>query len=170
MPDKTEKTESQTEFFELKRKHLGELTRMSRAYFTELRPYDASLRMSEDWDSRYHNLMEIAVGNAQFNLCGMRVGKEMTGFIMFGYRVETLWQAHSRGYISNIYVAPPHRRKGLGREMVQNAVARLAGAGVHLVELELYTTNVPAERFWQSFGFTPFKYRSRLILDKSFED
>ena len=166
----SENPESEAEFFELKRKHLRELTQLSRAYFTELMPHDTSLRMSDDWDSRYRSLMEIAVGSAQFSLCGMRIGKEMIGFIMFGYRVETLWQAHNRGYISNIYVAPRHRRKGIGREMVQNAVARLAGSGVHLIELELYTTNEPADNFWRSFGFAPFKYRSRLILDKSFEE
>jgi ribosomal protein S18 acetylase RimI-like enzyme len=152
------------EMFDFKRRDFGELAELTRAYFTELQQYDGFIGFAENWEAHYRQLMERAMGSPQFYVRGLRVDGATAGFIMFGCREDLMWEASRRGYLSNIYVAPALRRRGLGRFMVDGALQTLRQAEVDVVELDVYDTNEVGRLFWKSFGFERFKERLRISL------
>jgi ribosomal-protein-alanine N-acetyltransferase len=55
--------------------------------------------------------------------------------------------------VLSIAVASPRRGKGLGRQLLDLHLQRLAGLGARAVFLEVDTNNVPARRLYQRAGF-----------------
>ena len=54
----------------------------------------------------------------------------------------------------NLAVSPAFRRQGIGRKLVQELVARLKDKGVHILVLEVRTSNAPAISLYEQLGFT----------------
>jgi RimJ/RimL family protein N-acetyltransferase len=52
-----------------------------------------------------------------------------------------------------ILVAAGHRRRGVGRALLEQAVAWAGGAGVAKIELHVFPWNEPALRLYERFGF-----------------
>ena len=52
-----------------------------------------------------------------------------------------------------LMVAASHRRQGLGRALLQQAVAWGADSGIHRLELHVFSWNEPALALYESFGF-----------------
>ena len=75
-----------------------------------------------------------------------RMLPEIAGFSAF-YRIEKeaeLW---------NIAVAPAHRRRGIGRALLQEALQKLSVAGTRRIFLEVRESNLPALELYYSLGF-----------------
>jgi GNAT superfamily N-acetyltransferase len=53
--------------------------------------------------------------------------------------------------LSHLFVAPAHRRRGVGSALVEAALAR---DGVEAVELIAHEANTGAITFWQAQGFS----------------
>jgi len=58
-----------------------------------------------------------------------------------------------------LMVAKSHRRLGIGRALLDEAVEWARGAGVTKLELHVFPHNEPALRLYESFGFRPEGYR-----------
>jgi ribosomal protein S18 acetylase RimI-like enzyme len=69
------------------------------------------------------------------------------------------WQRS--GYITQFYVAPEYRRRGVGQRMFDFIVEWLASRGVTSVQLNVSMDNPVGERFWQRQGFAPQRVRMR---------
>ena len=68
------------------------------------------------------------------------------GFLAF-YRLDgeaELW---------NLGITPTHRRQGIARALLQEALRRLSVAGVQRLFLEVRESNLPAVELYRSFGF-----------------
>jgi RimJ/RimL family protein N-acetyltransferase len=52
-----------------------------------------------------------------------------------------------------LMVAASHRRRGIGRQLLDRAVAWARDAGVRKLELHVFPWNGPAIRLYESFGF-----------------
>jgi len=59
------------------------------------------------------------------------------------------------GFIHDVYVAPAARRTGVGRALVEAAVARFRARGVHQVRLDTAAGNETARELFSSLGFRP---------------
>jgi len=59
---------------------------------------------------------------------------------------NTLW-------IWEFHVAESHRRRGLGRQLMDRLAEKAAPAGLRTMRVETQTTNVPAIRFYRKAGF-----------------
>src|SRR5437588_4685489 len=55
--------------------------------------------------------------------------------------------------ILSVAIAPSRRGKGLGRQLLDHHLRRLAGLGARAVFLEVDANNVPARRLYQRAGF-----------------
>lgn len=59
-----------------------------------------------------------------------------------------------RGYIYHTAVIPEYRKHGIGKALVNAALNALKEEQINKAALVLYCTNGPADRFWESVGFT----------------
>lgn len=57
------------------------------------------------------------------------------------------------GWIAQLYAAPGHTGHGLGTQLLQAALARLALAGAERVRLYTFEANTGARRFYERHGF-----------------
>lgn len=61
--------------------------------------------------------------------------------------------------ILSIGVAPDHRRRGVGRKLVDAALARVAAAGTAALFLEVAEDNVAARALYAAANFAPVSHR-----------
>ena len=59
-----------------------------------------------------------------------------------------------RGWLYSVAVDPQHRRKGIGRELVETVVQELKCIGCIKVNLQVRSTNSQVVEFYESLGFT----------------
>jgi RimJ/RimL family protein N-acetyltransferase len=60
-----------------------------------------------------------------------------------------------------LMVAKGHRRRGIGRAFLEQAVEWARGAGVSKLELHVFPHNEPAIQLYEAFGFRREGYRER---------
>jgi ribosomal-protein-alanine N-acetyltransferase len=76
-----------------------------------------------------------------------------------GYVVT--WIVVDQADISNLAVAPDRRRRGLGRRLLEAAIAGVQGAGARTVFLEVRESNAAALHLYDSRGFAMIGRRRR---------
>ena len=69
------------------------------------------------------------------------------------------WQR--AGYITQLYVTPAHRRRCVGRLLVDHIQDWLASRGVRDILLNVVVDEPVSERFWRDQGLTPTRVRMR---------
>lgn len=67
--------------------------------------------------------------------------------------------------VLTLAVAPAHRRRGVGRHLVEAAAAAAAGRGAARLFLEVAETNAAARRLYAQLGFAAIGRRSRYYPD-----
>lgn len=95
-------------------------------------------------DARVNVERKLAFGDRLFWLAerdGALVGTAMAGY-----------DGH-RGWIYSLGVHPDARRAGVGRALVARAERVLAALGCPKVNLQVFTSNEDAARFWRSVGY-----------------
>jgi ribosomal protein S18 acetylase RimI-like enzyme len=61
-----------------------------------------------------------------------------------------------RAEITELYVEPAARRRGVGRALAGAALAFAGGHGAPRVEIRVHTRNAEGRAFWRALGFEPF--------------
>jgi ribosomal protein S18 acetylase RimI-like enzyme len=74
-------------------------------------------------------------------------GDQLIGSIMVGY------EGH-RGWVNYLAVRPDHRRRGLGRRLMDEAERRLRDLGCAKVNLQVRSSNETAREFYRQIGYT----------------
>lgn len=65
-----------------------------------------------------------------------------------------------------IYVAESHRRRGLGRDLLQTALQRAPGLGLHTLLGYIFGHNEPSLRLFTAYGFERWAHLPRVaVLD-----
>lgn len=90
----------------------------------------------------------------RLTLAAARHGDEFCGFVTTAVlpaslRLGTVW------WIRDLYVAPNHRRGGVGRTLLRHVVAGARAAGALRVSLQTESDNVPALTLYAAAGFRP---------------
>ena len=73
-----------------------------------------------------------------------------------------------RGYIYHTAVNPDYRRRGIGSELVDEALNALKSLGINKVALVVFSRNENGNAFWEKLGFTgrdDLVYRNRSLAD-----
>ena len=76
--------------------------------------------------------------------------------IIEGQVVATVMAGYEgrRGWLNYVAVSPDYQRQGIGRKMVENAVAQLRETGCPKVNLQIVASNQVVVGFYESLGFT----------------
>src|SRR6184192_2758048 len=88
---------------------------------------------------------KIAVNDDLFFVA--RKGARIIGTVMAGY------DGH-RGWIYSVAVAPAHRRRGVGSQLVRHAEQALVGKGCVKINLQILEGNESVTAFYESLGFS----------------
>jgi ribosomal protein S18 acetylase RimI-like enzyme len=75
-------------------------------------------------------------------------GPVLAGLVGLKYEA---WNRRMR--VGHLYVTPPYRGKGIGRELIEAAAEYAHRAGARCLWLETQNTNYPAVRFYLRAGF-----------------
>lgn len=73
--------------------------------------------------------------------------EELVGAVLCGHDGR-------RGFIHHLAVAPPYRRQGLGRRLVQRCLHGLTQIGIEKCHLFVFHENEDAIAFWQAQGWS----------------
>ncbi len=76
--------------------------------------------------------------------------------VVVGYALVRMglgWLGLKRGGITSIAVDPAHRRQGIGRALLAEALQCLRDHGVQEADLEVSVTNRAAHSLYEAFGF-----------------
>jgi diamine N-acetyltransferase len=68
-------------------------------------------------------------------------------------------------YVQHMVVAPPFRRKGTGTLLLTSAVETARSQGIKRVELDVWSFNAEARRFYAKNGFEIFNERMALKME-----
>jgi ribosomal protein S18 acetylase RimI-like enzyme len=72
-----------------------------------------------------------------------------------------------RGWLYAVAVKPAFRRRGVGRKLIEHAVAALSRMGCPKVNLQVRSTNADVIAFYQKLGFTT---EDRVSMGKKLEE
>jgi ribosomal protein S18 acetylase RimI-like enzyme len=85
------------------------------------------------------------------------VEEHIAGFVSFQIRTNPFTQK-TYGFIEDLYVIPPFRRRGYAKELVQTAFRELRQHGAEYIELDVLAHNERALAFWKKQGLTLHHY------------
>lgn len=88
---------------------------------------------------------------------GPRVGfgaapEEPLGCLWLGQSINQMTGA-PQVYVYLIYVAPAHRRRGLGRRLMQQAQVWASSQGYSQIGLQVFNHNQPALKLYRALGY-----------------
>lgn len=76
-----------------------------------------------------------------------------------------VWMCVDEAHVTNVAVAEDHRRKGIGRAIVTELLARAVEKGATCSTLEVRASNTAAIEMYRAFGFTSVATRKRYYPD-----
>jgi ribosomal protein S18 acetylase RimI-like enzyme len=93
------------------------------------------------------------------------VDGEVVGFIEGSVQIASrLVEMPSLAVIHSAWVEPAHRRKGLGRALVEAFVGAAQASGTRVVEVSTLALDGPANAFWRGVGFGDWRVTLRRDL------
>lgn len=87
-------------------------------------------------------------------------GSDYVGYLL-GHvdEAQPIFEHRRYGVITDCYVIPDLRRKGIGRRLVEQALDFFKKGDVKHVRVNALVKNALARAFWEKFGFGDFLYR-----------
>lgn len=129
----------------------------------EQRTYESAIRVESN---RTAIRQILAAHQATDGLLVARADDEIVGFVTFTIESGTFDLDVTRGLLSNIWVEPTHRDRGIGTRLLEATETRLAERGADVCRLEVMAANEDARRFYRSHGFET----RRVTMDRSLTD
>ncbi len=106
-----------------------------------------------DADPNHHLLLAEASG---------RIG----GFLQLTYLPYLTYQGRWRAMVEGVRVARELRGQGLGRSLLEQAIAMARAKGCHLIQLTTDKNRPKAAAFYETLGFRPTHEGMKLHLDR----
>jgi ribosomal protein S18 acetylase RimI-like enzyme len=122
-------------------------------------------------DSLWQERLEASLkGDDSAVLFAINTKNELVGItaVIFNQKQKIKHSAH----IVSVFVKPEYQGQGIGRQLLQAAIARARqNPDVEILRLEVMTTNTPAYNLYQSLGFKNVGINGAAIkIDDTFYD
>ena len=95
-------------------------------------------------------------GHSNFQILVAELEGKICGLCLYTFAFSG-WRGMSGLFIEDLYVAPSARGFGIGKILMDEALAREKHRGAGYLKLEVDQANHSAMRFYQSFGFKPIE-------------
>ena len=125
---------------------------------------DPAFTPSPQWPREYGAYLRALIGRDDAMAVIARDAGQVIGYAIG--RITALppfFEHRYRGYIHDVYVMEPYRRRGVGRRLVAEILTWLRQHGVSMVELTVAARN-EAIPFWESLGFRTYMHQMKLKL------
>jgi ribosomal protein S18 acetylase RimI-like enzyme len=97
-------------------------------------------------------LVELLAGDDTVILLAGRDGEDPCAVAVMRFRLS-IWEPGLECYLAELYVAPARRGQGIGRALMEAAMAAARKQGAGYMDLGTAETDVPARRLYESLGF-----------------
>jgi ribosomal protein S18 acetylase RimI-like enzyme len=141
-----------------------EIRRANENDVSRLMPLAEELMHGTVTDEERLSILKSALKDPDYELWIAEANGEIVGFI-------DLWTIHDfchggkLSFIQNLYVAPKHRRLGVGSKLLQKIVERAEEMGVLEIHVVTEFDNKPAIQLYKKHGLT----KESLQLEKEFK-
>jgi len=102
--------------------------------------------ITRSWNDPRKDILRKLEVNPELFLVGV-IGDEIVATVMAGY------EGH-RGWINYLSVDPELQRRGLGRQMMNEAERLLGGRGCPKINLQIRNSNAGAVEFYSALGYS----------------
>ncbi|OVE86451.1 GNAT family N-acetyltransferase [Natronolimnobius baerhuensis] len=130
-----------------------DLARGQRAYGSSIYADDNRETMSET----------LAAHQFTDSLLVARLEGNLVGFASFSLEQGALELETTRGMLSNLYVDPAYRGRGIGTALLEAVEAEVADRGADVLRLEVMAANEDARRFYRNHGYDAV----RMTMDRT---
>ncbi|MFA9415531.1 N-acetyltransferase family protein [Natrinema sp. HArc-T2] len=127
------------------------------------RRHDSAVRADSNRDTMRETLAAYQINDG---LLVARLAGEIVGFASVTLERGSLELDSTRGLLSNIYVEPAFRDRGIGAALLEAAEEATAERGADEVLLEVMADNEAARRFYRREGYDEF----RVTMSRSLEN
>lgn len=125
---------------------------------------DPRFRLSTHADERFLAYLELASNRDDYRVRVATVGGAAVGFAVACVLPNSpVYRARWIGYINDLCVTARLRRRGIGRLLVDDAIAWLRAFGADSIEVYVAHANTEARAFWRRVGGRD--YLERLSLN-----
>ena len=73
-----------------------------------------------------------------------------------------IFHHHDTGWIEGLYVHPSHRKKGVGKALLEEGFSIIKGMGGKIALIDVHINNMPAIKFYKKLGFESLYVRTHL--------
>ncbi|MBI4577600.1 MAG: GNAT family N-acetyltransferase [Planctomycetes bacterium] len=134
------------------------------SFFEEQARLEPSFRPAEGWGELVRGFLQRSLADESYRVLVADAEGAPAGFAMGGVHVEPTFREGRLGYIADLYVASPHRGRGLGRSLVEGLMVFFRERACHNVQLNVLVANAAGVRFWRRWGFAPYMWRMKREL------
>ena len=127
-------------------------------YWSELMPQASTMGNPEAFDAQFQSTFKTNSTNSFFHIAF----EEDQPAGLFLYQID---DSRHQATISEFYVRPQCRRRGIGGAMVHCMLERFDDSGIEQIDLNVRRDNPDALAFWQAQGFGIALYRLRQLRD-----
>ena len=131
-------------------KDIPELVDMSLQLLTSELAYDENLRIPSE--EEFHNFWTRTINNKR-NVVLVAEETELVGYIYGWFMKNFFLFREPRGYISDLFVKPSFRGRGVGSSLLSEIIKVFQKNGVTFVYVDVYSGNSSALEFWKKKGF-----------------
>jgi ribosomal protein S18 acetylase RimI-like enzyme len=115
--------------------------------------FDSLLTPTEDLEREVTKYLESAISSDDYVVLVVEDGGKVEGVLIAKVVDRCFYKPRMVGQISDFYIMPEYRRRGLGYRMVEEAERILRSKGAEMIFAEFPTKNVIAEGFYRNLGF-----------------
>jgi ribosomal protein S18 acetylase RimI-like enzyme len=127
---------------------------------------DPAFAPSGDWREEYRHFVRSLLGRDDALALVGADGGRLVGYAVGRISLLPAFFVHRRrGYIHDVVIREGHRRRGVGRRLVEGLLLWMRGQGVTLIELTVASGNAGAVAFWERLGFSTYMVHMKRALD-----
>jgi ribosomal protein S18 acetylase RimI-like enzyme len=132
--------------------------------WSELTPYEqAHTSRRRLVNTMAKNLRRLMASSGMLTLVAEAADGERAGFIMVG-RSASVFTDRQQAFVYDVAVAPPFRRRGIGRMLMEQAETYARGKQMEFITLMVDCRNEAARSLYAQLGFEDGKLLMRKLL------